>query len=141
MVHHYLCHTPNAPTALPVGVSRVMPPLGGITPLTCTIFDSIFCGCFQFETALVFPRFLPLLFLSKFFLLAIGSSIFRLQIHPNLRLRILLPNSPSFSLQRHKSPQTYPQGQYNNQQSHFNKCCNSRKEKDTILTVLHLLSA
>ena len=27
------------PTALPVGVSRLMPSLGGIKPLTCTIFD------------------------------------------------------------------------------------------------------
>ena len=26
-------------TALPVGVSRLMPSLGGISPLTCTIFD------------------------------------------------------------------------------------------------------
>jgi len=32
------------PTALPVGVSRVMPPLGGITPLTCTIFDPTYFG-------------------------------------------------------------------------------------------------
>jgi len=27
------------PTALPVGVSRLMPFVGGISPLTCTIFD------------------------------------------------------------------------------------------------------
>lgn len=57
-----------------------------------------------------------------------------LQFRPNLRFRFLSSNSPSFSLQRRKSPQTRPQGQFNNQQSHFNKCCNSRKEKDTILT-------
>ena len=38
-----LCHSRYRPTALPVGVSWFMPPLGGITPLTCTIFDpSIF---------------------------------------------------------------------------------------------------
>ena len=57
-----------------------------------------------------------------------------LQFRPNLRFRFLSSNSPSFSLQRRKSPQARPQGQFNNQQSHFNKCCNSRKEKDTILT-------
>ena len=57
-----------------------------------------------------------------------------LQFRPNLRFRFLSSNSPSFSLQRRKSPQTRPQGQFNNQQSHFNKCCNSTKEKDTILT-------
>ena len=44
-----LCHTTNPPTALPVGVSRVKPPGGGITPLTCTIFDPCF-------TALIYPR-------------------------------------------------------------------------------------
>ena len=44
-----LCHTTNPPTALPVGVSRVRPPSGGITPLTCTIFDPSF-------TALLYPR-------------------------------------------------------------------------------------
>ena len=56
-----------------------------------------------------------------------------LQFRPNLRFRFLSSNSPSFSLQRRKSPQTRPQGQFNNQQSHFNKCCNSRKEKDTLI--------
>ena len=30
-----------------MGVSQAMPPLSGITPLTCTIFDPIFCGWFQ----------------------------------------------------------------------------------------------
>ncbi len=34
-----LCHTTFLPTALPVGVSRLMPSSGGISPLTCTIFD------------------------------------------------------------------------------------------------------
>ncbi len=57
-----------------------------------------------------------------------------LQIRPNLRFRFLSPNFPFFFLQCPKSPQTRPQGQFNDQQSHFNKCCNSRKEKDTILT-------
>ena len=34
-----LCHTILLPTALPVGVFRLMPPKDGISPLTCTIFD------------------------------------------------------------------------------------------------------
>ncbi len=62
-----------------------------------------------------------------------------LQFRPNLRFRFLSSNSPSFSLQRRKSPQTRPQGQFNNQQSHFNKCCNSRK-KDTIYLLFFLLN-
>ena len=32
------------PTALPVGVSRLMPSSGGIKPLTCTIFDPTYFG-------------------------------------------------------------------------------------------------
>ena len=39
-----LCHTTFLPTALPVGVSRLMPSSGGISPLTCTIFDPIYFG-------------------------------------------------------------------------------------------------
>lgn len=34
-----LCHVKFPPTALPVGVFRLMPSFGGISPLTCTIFD------------------------------------------------------------------------------------------------------
>ena len=33
-----------SPTALPVGVSRLMPSSGGISPLTCTIFDPTYFG-------------------------------------------------------------------------------------------------
>ena len=36
-----LCHTIFRPTALPVGVFLLMPSSGGISPLTCTIFDPI----------------------------------------------------------------------------------------------------
>ena len=66
-----------------------------------------------------------------------------LQFRPNLRFRFLSSNSPSFSLQRRKSPQTRPQVNLGYSAEvwtralltkHFNKCCNSRKEKDTILT-------
>ena len=39
-----LCQTIFLPTALPVGVSRLMPSSGGISPLTCTIFDPIYFG-------------------------------------------------------------------------------------------------
>ena len=39
-----LCHTTFHPTALPVGVSRLMLPCGGIRPLTCTIFDPTYFG-------------------------------------------------------------------------------------------------
>lgn len=39
-----LCHTTFLPTALPVGVFRLMPSLGGIKPLTCTIFDPTYFG-------------------------------------------------------------------------------------------------
>lgn len=39
-----LCHDKFIQTALPVGVSRLMPSLCGISPLTCTIFDPI-CFC------------------------------------------------------------------------------------------------
>ena len=34
-----LCQARFRPTALPVGVFRLMPSPGGISPLTCTIFD------------------------------------------------------------------------------------------------------
>lgn len=34
-----LCHADIFPTALPVGVSRLRPSSGGISPLTRTIFD------------------------------------------------------------------------------------------------------
>lgn len=37
----------KCPPAVPLGISRVIPPLGGITPLTCTIFDPTFCGRFH----------------------------------------------------------------------------------------------
>ena len=39
-----LCHTIFLPTALPMGVSRLMPPMGDIKPLTCTIFDPTYFG-------------------------------------------------------------------------------------------------
>ncbi|WP_207664194.1 hypothetical protein, partial [Clostridium sp. AF34-10BH] len=39
-----LCHADIFPTALPVGVSRLRPSSGGISPLTRTIFDPIYFG-------------------------------------------------------------------------------------------------
>jgi len=39
-----LCHADIFPTALPVGVSRLRPSSGGISPLTCTIFDTTYFG-------------------------------------------------------------------------------------------------
>lgn len=39
-----LCHTIFLPTALPVGVFRLRPSSGGISPLTCTIFDPTYFG-------------------------------------------------------------------------------------------------
>jgi len=52
-----------------VGVSRVMPPLGGITPLTCTIFDPTFCGrfhSFNFAQICVLDSYRPTLPLSPY---------------------------------------------------------------------------
>ena len=39
-----LCHDRFLPTALPVGVHQLMPPIGGIKPLTRTIFDPTYFG-------------------------------------------------------------------------------------------------
>ena len=39
-----LCHSKFLPMALPVDVFWLTPHLGGISPLTCTIFDPIYFG-------------------------------------------------------------------------------------------------
>ena len=51
-----LCHTTFLPTALPVGVSRLMPSSGGISPLTCTIFDPGIFLIFLKVTSFTFPQ-------------------------------------------------------------------------------------
>ena len=51
-----LCHTTFPPTALPVGVSRLMPSSGGISPLTCTIFDPNIFLIFSKSTSFTFPQ-------------------------------------------------------------------------------------
>ena len=140
--HQKLCHTPNAPTALPVGVSRVMPPLGGITPLTCTIFNPKFYPVFQFETALVSSRFLPLSFLSKLFHLHywlihfLPFKFFPICVFASYRPTI--PFSPNNAPNRHQH--AHKGNSATNSYSSINAVI-PEKKKIQYLPVLHLPSA